>query len=72
MKERREKGFCYNCDEKWGLGHMCKAAKLFIMEGEESEDELKPTRRNQVNDEGSLKNELEIVEVEPRICILAL
>ena len=24
MKETRKQGLCYNCDEKWHLGHKCK------------------------------------------------
>ena len=31
--ERRKRGLCYNCDEKWGVGHKCKNAKLFLLEG---------------------------------------
>ena len=23
MEERKKKGLCYNCDEKWGRGHKC-------------------------------------------------
>ena len=33
MDERRKKGLCYKCDEKWGLGHKCRNAKLFLLEG---------------------------------------
>ena len=33
MDERRKRGLCYNCDEKWGVGHKCKNAKLFLLEG---------------------------------------
>ena len=33
MDESRKKGLCYNCDEKWGLGHKCSNAKLFLLEG---------------------------------------
>ena len=33
MDERRKKGLCYNCDEKWGFGHKCKYVKLFLLEG---------------------------------------
>ena len=33
MEERRKQGFCYNCVEKWNLGHKCKGAKLFLFEG---------------------------------------
>ena len=30
MDERRNRGLCYNCDEKWGVGHKYKNAKLFL------------------------------------------
>ena len=30
MEERKKKGLCHNCDEKWVLGHRCKNAKLFL------------------------------------------
>ena len=33
MDDRRKKGLCYNCDEKWGPGHKCKNVKLFLLEG---------------------------------------
>ena len=33
MDERRKRGLCYNCDEKWRVGHKCKYAKLFLLEG---------------------------------------
>ena len=32
MEERRKQGLCYNCDEKWQMGHKCKGAKLFLLE----------------------------------------
>lgn len=33
MAFRREKGLCYNCDEKWHIGHRCKGkVMLFIAE----------------------------------------
>jgi hypothetical protein len=32
MRERRKKGICSNCDEKWHVGHKCKTPKLFLME----------------------------------------
>ncbi|KAJ0034380.1 hypothetical protein Pint_26460 [Pistacia integerrima] len=35
MNERRDKGLCYNCDDKWALGHKCKSTRLFIMECDE-------------------------------------
>jgi hypothetical protein len=39
MKERHERGLCFNCGEKFRPGHCCK--KLFLIEGiypEEGED----------------------------------
>ena len=33
MEERRKKGLCFNCDEKFQLGHHYKSAKLFLLEG---------------------------------------
>ncbi|KAA8540064.1 hypothetical protein F0562_026756 [Nyssa sinensis] len=39
MTERRARGLCYNCDEKWGPGHKCKSARLFILECADSEEE---------------------------------
>ena len=33
MEERRKKGLCFNCDEKFQPGHQCKLAKLFLLEG---------------------------------------
>ena len=32
MQVRREKGLCYNYDERFGLGHRCKKQQLFILE----------------------------------------
>ena len=32
MEERNKKGLCYNCDEKWGPGHKCKNAMLFLLD----------------------------------------
>ena len=31
MAYRREKGLCYNCDEKWGSSHRCKGRVLFFI-----------------------------------------
>jgi hypothetical protein len=35
MQERREKGLCYNCDEKFQSGHRCNRPRLFLLEGVE-------------------------------------
>lgn len=41
MQEMKEKGLCYNCDEKFQPGHRCSRPRLFLLEGvtlEESEE----------------------------------
>jgi len=32
MEEGKKKGLCYNCDEKWGVGHKCKNAMFFLLD----------------------------------------
>ena len=44
MAFRREKGLCYNCDEKWSSGHRCKGQiQLFIADSSTPEPELDST-----------------------------
>ncbi|OVA07470.1 hypothetical protein BVC80_8715g19 [Macleaya cordata] len=33
MKDRRERGLCYHCDEKYFFGHTYKNPKIFLLEG---------------------------------------
>lgn len=33
MKERRDKGLCYNCDDKYSPGHRCKTQRLYLLDG---------------------------------------
>ena len=32
MRAHREKGLCYNCDEKWSRGHRCVQQKLYLLD----------------------------------------
>ncbi|XP_006606822.1 uncharacterized protein [Glycine max] len=45
MAYRREKGLCYNCDEKWSSSHRCKVRFLFFIanSGESSSLESSPS-----------------------------
>jgi hypothetical protein len=45
MAERQLKGLCYNCDEKYFLGHKCKEQNLFMAISEDisEEDEETPS-----------------------------
>jgi hypothetical protein len=31
MRERREKGLCYYCDDKWNPRHKCKSPKIYLL-----------------------------------------
>ena len=39
MNERREKGQCFNCDNKYSKGHKCDENKLFYIDCEEEEEQ---------------------------------
>lgn len=40
MQKRREMGLCYNCDEKYVPGHLCKKQQIYMLKvGDEIEDE---------------------------------
>jgi len=38
MQERREKGLCYYCDEKYQAGYKCNKPRLLVLEGMEWEE----------------------------------
>jgi hypothetical protein len=45
MDERKGKGLCFNCDNKYSKGHKCGEEKLFYIDCEEEEDqEFKPSQ----------------------------
>jgi hypothetical protein len=44
MAERQLKGLCYNCDEKYFLGHKCKEKNLFMAISEDISEEDVETR----------------------------
>ncbi|KAF5481507.1 hypothetical protein F2P56_002149 [Juglans regia] len=37
MDEKRRKGLCYHCDEKWNPLHKCKSPKIYLLQGSEDE-----------------------------------
>jgi hypothetical protein len=39
MAERQLKGLCYNCDDKYFLGHKCKEKNLFMAISEDVSEE---------------------------------
>jgi hypothetical protein len=40
MVERQLKGLCYNCDDKYFLGHKCKEQKLFMAISEDISERM--------------------------------
>ncbi|XP_026400008.1 uncharacterized protein LOC113295889 [Papaver somniferum] len=49
MKVRREKGLCYNCDEFYKHGHICKTQQLFMLVA--SEDNGSPYSVEELEDD---------------------
>lgn len=44
LEEKKEKGLCFRCDEKWTIGHRCRRRELSVMitfEGDDDEGEIK-------------------------------
>lgn len=38
LQEKRAKGLCFRCDDKWSIGHRCKKRELSVLVIEEEED----------------------------------
>jgi hypothetical protein len=47
LEERKEKGSCFNCDNKYSKGHKCGENKLFYIDCEE-EEEQEPSKDENV------------------------
>lgn len=39
LQEKRAKGLCFKCDEKWGMGHKCQRRELSVLFMEDLEEE---------------------------------
>lgn len=39
LQEKRAKGLCFKCDEKWGVGHRCPRKELSVLFMEEREED---------------------------------
>ena len=56
LKDRKDKGLCYNYDEKFGPGHRCK--KLCLIEGSWSDDEEDDGKEvEEIEEKGEEENE---------------
>jgi hypothetical protein len=65
MSERRKKGLCYNCDEKWSTNHKCRTMKLYIMEEMDLDEDLEQV----IEEESELTEESE-ESAEITLCAL--
>lgn len=50
MKIRRDKGLCYNCEDRYSSGHRCKVQKLYLLDGFQVEEEI-PDQEVEQNEE---------------------
>ncbi|KAJ4954119.1 hypothetical protein NE237_030951 [Protea cynaroides] len=65
IQQKREKGLCFNCDEKFHIGHKCKnQTSLLQLEGEENEEQINSTISDEI--------EAEEEEFSPAISLHAL
>ncbi|KAA8519599.1 hypothetical protein F0562_013956 [Nyssa sinensis] len=62
-RERREKGLCYYCDEKYSMGHRCERPQLFMIEDSPDVDE----ENSDANGQGA-----EVLDALPEISFHAI
>jgi hypothetical protein len=73
MVERQLKGLCYNCDEKYFLGHKCKEQKLFMAITEDiSEEDIETPLVFESPETPDITPPSDPTEVEPVISLNAL
>ena len=72
MEERKKKGLCYNCDDKWAPGHKCKQTTLFLIEGVEVTSDSSYNDQYVEVDNGVCKGRRQDEEAEPEITLYAL
>jgi hypothetical protein len=73
MVERQLKGLCYNCDEKYFLGHKCKEQKLFMTISEDiSKEDIETPLVSESPETPDITPPSDPPEVEPVISLNAL
>jgi hypothetical protein len=68
LEERKEKGLCFNCDNKYSKGHKCGEKKLFYIDYEEEEEKEQEQEPSQDENVESISSE----ELTPMISCNAL
>jgi hypothetical protein len=51
LEERKQKGLCFNCDNKYSKGHKCGEKKLFYIDCEEEEEQEQEQEQEPSQDE---------------------
>ncbi|MCH91062.1 transposon Ty3-G gag-pol polyprotein [Trifolium medium] len=64
MDERREKGFCFNCDERFSRNHRCKARFLLLI-ADDDDDSLELNHQELLDEVGSALIGLDPGEADP-------
>lgn len=74
MRERREKGLCYYCDDKWNPSHRCKSPKLYLMHGSDliPEDKLDEVFYDSTDGVTSSLDQVTLDSIAPEISLHAL
>jgi hypothetical protein len=73
MDEHQLKGFCYNCDEKYFLGHKCKEQKIFMAISKDiSEEDVESPLVSESPEITDITPPLDPPKVEPVISLNAL
>jgi len=69
LEEKRERGLCYNCDNKYNKGHKCVEKKLFYIDyAEEEEKDQETSKQEYIHQEPTPEKE----EMNPTISCNAL
>ncbi|KAL4567338.1 hypothetical protein LXL04_022921 [Taraxacum kok-saghyz] len=51
LQEKKDRGLCFKCDEKWKVGHQCKRKELSIILALDEEDEVEEEPEPVIDDE---------------------
>lgn len=72
MQARRDKGLCFNCDDRYFQGHKCKPMLFQCLLAEETYDELEKDEELAVTMQAAEISETEIPQEAPTISLYAL
>ncbi|XP_042987252.1 uncharacterized protein LOC122315435 isoform X1 [Carya illinoinensis] len=64
IDEKRKKGLCFHCEEKWNPSHVCKKPKVyFIQLDSDMENQLDVEESEVIPSEDPVSEELDVVEI---------